>query len=71
MKHELIFFKLKLFAASSLLVAGLIGCYESTDATLYEPGIYKGKSDPLLQKLHDEKFQAQLEQRFKTSQTDR
>ncbi|MGD8568625.1 MAG: hypothetical protein PVJ39_11090 [Gammaproteobacteria bacterium] len=49
----------------------LPGCYESTDATIYEPGVYKGETDPLLKKLRDKKFQAELEQRFKTGQTDR
>lgn len=53
------------------LMSLLAGCYESTDATIYEPGVYKGKDDPLLKKLQDKKFQADLEQRFKMGQTDR
>jgi len=49
----------------------LSGCYESTGITLYEPGVYKGKTDPLLEKLRGDKLPAELEQRFKTGQTDR
>lgn len=54
-----------------LLPFTLAGCYESTDATIYEPGVYKGERDPLLSKLRDEKLQAQLQERFKTGQRDR
>lgn len=46
------------------------GCYENNDVTLYEPGVYKGKSDPLL--ATDASARAdQLQTRFQTIQTDR
>ena len=53
------------------VVALLGGCYESPDVTVYEPGVYKGKPDPLLDKLHAEKRQEQLIERFHAVQTDR
>ena len=42
----------------------LSGCYESTSVTLYEPGEYKGKQDPLLEKLEDSELRQDLDQRF-------
>lgn len=54
-----------LLAAGALaLAAGLSGCYESADVTMYEPGKYKGADDPLLAKLEDPEFRAELDQRF-------
>ncbi len=53
------------------VVAVLGGCYESPDVTMYEPGVYKGKSDPLLDKLQSDKRQEQLVDRFQLGQTDR
>lgn len=53
------------------MMAALGGCYESPDVTVYEPGVYKGKPDPLLDKLHAEKRQEQLIDRFQAVQTDR
>ncbi|MDT8408477.1 MAG: hypothetical protein RQ741_02640 [Wenzhouxiangellaceae bacterium] len=52
------------FACVAALCLGLGGCYESTDVTLYEPGEYKGKSDPLLTKLKSSELQTSLERRF-------
>jgi len=43
------------------------GCYESTGVTDFEPGVYKGKTDPLLQADAEERAET-LEQRFKTVQ---
>ena len=52
-------------AASALaLAAFLTGCYEDPDVTVYDPGVYKGKEDPLLAKLEDPEFRAELDQRF-------
>jgi hypothetical protein len=32
-----------------LILASLLsGCLESTDITIFEPGVYKGASDPLI-----------------------
>jgi len=59
--------------ASALLLAGLLlgGCYESPDVTLYEPGVYKGEDDPLLEKSADPAHQEQLSRRLARGQTDR
>lgn len=46
------------------------GCYESTDTTEYEPGVYKGAADPLLDKMNGDKMEEQFAQRFQ-NQTDR
>ena len=54
-----------LLAAGALALAvGLTGCYESTDVTRFEPGQYKGADDPLLAKLEDPEFRAELDRRF-------
>lgn len=52
------------------VVAALAGCYESADVTDFEPGVYKGQSDPLLSVDASERAQT-LEERFNTIQTDR
>lgn len=52
------------------LGTALAGCYESTEVTEFEPGIYKGESDPLLSADAGERAET-LEMRFKTVQTDR
>lgn len=49
----------------------LSGCYEDMGVTLHEPGEYKGKKDPLVATLKQQKTQETLEQRFNTGQTDR
>lgn len=54
-----------------VLLLALGGCYESPDATNYDPGVYKGKTDPLLAKQKREEQQKALEQRFRAVQTDR
>jgi len=56
-------------AAAALLV--LSGCYEETTPTSYEPGVYKGASDPLLDKLESEELRNALDARFKRAATDR
>ena len=56
-----------------LLLAGalaLTGCYESGDAVVHQPGVYMGKTDPLL--AANAKTRAeQLKARFQGIQTDR
>ncbi len=49
----------------------LVGCYESTEVTVYDPGVYKGEEDPLMAKQRKEAQQERLRQRFRQVQTDR
>ncbi|HBR97232.1 MAG TPA: hypothetical protein DD979_07620, partial [Gammaproteobacteria bacterium] len=48
---------------------GLLGCTDVREE-LHEPGVYKGRQDPLLEKSGAEQ-DAILAQRFKSIQTDR
>ena len=48
---------LALLAATSLAIAGC------SDVTVYEPGVYKGASDPLVQDLRSEELQTTLAER--------
>ena len=48
---------LALLAAASLALAGC------SDVTVYEPGVYKGASDPLVEDLRSEELRATLEER--------
>lgn len=52
-----------------LLALGLAGCYEDTDVTLHEPGVYKGSDDAQI--ASDEERAETLERRFNQVQTDR
>lgn len=56
-----------------LMVASMAlgGCYESTNITLHDPGIYRGGSDPLLAKQASPEQRARLGERFQMGQTDR
>ncbi len=56
---------------ATLCVVGLSACYESPDATLHEPGEYKGGRDPLLAKERTPEQQERLKERFTLVQTDR
>lgn len=52
---------LAILAAAAMLT----GCYESADVTRFEPGVYKGERDPLVNKLEgDTALREQLNQRF-------
>ena len=56
-----------------LVSAGLLalsGCYEPTDVTVHEPGVYKGERDPLLATSVD-KRREELMARFNQIQRDR
>jgi len=56
-----------------LLLAGalsLAGCYEGSNAITHEPGVYKGKTDPLLAANASARAE-QLKARFQGIQTDR
>ena len=54
---------------ASLLLTGCIE--EEIDKQLHEPGVYKGKPDPLLEMSGSQEFAAKLEQRLNQVQTDR
>ena len=58
-------------AGLALLVGMLTGCYESGDVTVQEPGVYKGKTDPLLEKMQTASLQGELDDRFRAGQMDR
>ncbi len=60
---------LRLVAGVSLTFL-LAGCYESTSVTSYQPGVYKGTSDPLLQASADQRAEA-MKKRFELVQMDR
>ncbi len=65
---------MKRMLAISLLIglaAGLAGCYDEPGVTVYEPGVYKGDHDPLLDKMASEDHRETLQARFRTVQTDR
>jgi hypothetical protein len=53
-------------AACLVFAWGLTGC--SDDVTVYQPGVYKGKVDPLLAKQANAEHQAQLRERLKQVQ---
>lgn len=59
-----------LAAALLAVLALLAGCYEDPNATLHEPGQYKGKLDPLLKQQTAARDQL-LQKRFRLVQTDR
>jgi hypothetical protein len=50
-------FTLALTAAAFLALAGC------SDVTVYEPGVYKGASDPLIEDLRSEELRTQLDER--------
>ncbi len=52
------------------LATALSACYESPKVALHEPGVYKGKEDPLL-KGQGEQRQENLRKRFDMVQLDR
>jgi hypothetical protein len=49
----------------------LAGCYESPQQAFYEPGDYRGATDPLLQMQRSEEQQRQLRKRLELVQEDR
>ena len=50
---------------------GVTACYESPEVTMYEPGVYKGSADPLLEDLRSRDAQQTLRERFDLVQRDR
>ncbi|MFP4252770.1 MAG: hypothetical protein ACLFRM_09055 [Guyparkeria sp.] len=64
--------RMTLPALMLLAAFALAGCYEDTTPTQYEPGVYKGADDPLLDKLEsDDDLRNQLDERFEQAATDR
>lgn len=47
------------------------GCYDEPGVTVYEPGVYKGDHDPLLEKMDDKAHRETLRERFRIVQMDR
>ena len=60
-----------LLIVTAAVLTGLAGCYESPKAKIYEPGVYKGGKDPLLEKERSPEQQAALQKRFDMVQRDR
>ena len=60
---------LSLIAGVSLTFV-LAGCYESPSVTSYQPGVYKGTKDPLLQASAGQRAET-MKKRFELVQTDR
>ena len=56
-----------------LAVLGLLlaGCSEPPTIEIHEPGVYKGKTDPLLSRSGTPELEAQLRERLTQVQTDR
>jgi hypothetical protein len=48
----------------ALLAAGLLALAGCSDVTVYEPGVYKGSSDPLVEDLRSEELRATLDERI-------
>ena len=53
------------------LTLTLAGCGADTDVALHEPGVYQGKTDPLLDKAGTPQHNQRLANRFAAVQTDR
>ena len=60
-----------MIAVVMLAATMLAGCYESPNAVLHKPGVYKGPTDPLVAKQATAEQQQQLLARFNQIQTDR
>lgn len=55
--------KISTLALLTAVSLALAGC---SDVTFYEPGVYKGSSDPLVEDLRSEELQTSLEERVET-----
>ena len=51
----------------ALLAAGALALAGCSDVTFYEPGVYKGKSDPLVEDLRSEELRQDLQERVNRS----
>jgi len=63
--------RITMLALAALVSLALTACYEDTTPTRYEPGVYKGSEDPLLDKLESEELRSELDQRFERVAADR
>jgi hypothetical protein len=52
--------KLPILALLTAAAVALAGC---SDVTVYEPGVYKGASDPLVEDLRSDELRADLAER--------
>jgi hypothetical protein len=59
-----------LLALTAAGVIALAGC-GSSDVTMYEAGVYKGKPDPLVEEQASPEQQERLRERALTAMTDR
>jgi lipoprotein NlpI len=55
----------------AVFVFTLAGCSDSNEVTLHKPGVYKGATDPLIEKQRSPQQQEKLIARFNQVQTDR
>ena len=64
---------LKQLSIFILLVSSMLltACYDDVGVTLYEAGVYKGPTDPLIDTSKSKAHQERLRQRFDMVQTDR
>jgi len=60
-----------ILAACAASLVALAGCHEPVSVTVYEPGQYKGASDPLLKTHATAEHKETLQKRFATGQADR
>lgn len=60
-----------LSACAVATLLALAGCHEPVSVTVYEPGEYKGASDPLLAKHAAAEQKAALQKRLEMGQSDR
>lgn len=65
------FARLGLLAVAGATLLGLAACYETPDVTVYKPGVYKGKKDPLVAMQRSPEQQQRLRERFDKVQMDR
>lgn len=57
--------------ASVAIPLSLSGCYEDATPVRYEPGVYKGDSDPLVQRLESGEIHETLDDRVGQAFQDR
>jgi hypothetical protein len=62
--------KVKTWALALVAALSVTGCGNSEDVTFYEPGVYKGPADPLLEKERTKELQSALDERVQ-HQSDR
>lgn len=53
-------------SALALLTAASLAFAGCSDVTFYEPGVYKGSSDPLVEELRSDELRTALDERVET-----